>query len=80
MFYVAELQTTPASADAELADADGYLLRDIACERPMLVSVLGGKVGFWLLLYCIELCLFNVPLICFVSTLLIIVYLKPEVK
>ena len=43
MFYVAGLQTTSASADADLADAAGYLLRDLAWERPMLVSVLGGK-------------------------------------
>ena len=43
MFYVAGLQTTSASADAELADAAGDLLRDLAWERPMLVSVLGGK-------------------------------------
>ena len=43
MFYVAGLQTTSAAADAELADAAGYLLRDLAWERPMLVSVLGGK-------------------------------------
>ena len=40
---LAGLQTTSASADAELADASGYLLRDLAWERPMLLSVLGGK-------------------------------------
>ena len=30
----------------ELADAAGYLLRNLAWERPMLVSVLGGKDVF----------------------------------
>ena len=33
----------------ELADAAGYLLRDLAWERPMLVSELGGKDVFRLL-------------------------------
>ena len=56
---------TSAAADAELADAAGYLLRDLAWERPMLVSVLGGKDVFWQLSYCIELCFFQVPLIFF---------------
>ena len=37
---------TSAAADAELADAAGYLLRDLAWERPMPVSVLGGKDVF----------------------------------